>query len=138
MTNLQLEINEASVIINVVIRVITAVVFLAFLIPLYIKEAKVKNGLRILRFELLFTGIIIFLVNSFGMAVILLRFFGFDTSITTEFMTYFNSIALLLFALVKSIVYTQKYTPENKKLHEKFEKIERKALKDTQNLKTNK
>ena len=130
MTNLQLEIGEASVIINVVVRLITAIIFGAFLIPLFIKEAKVKNGLQILRFELLFTGIIIFLVNSIGIVVILLRFCGFDTSNTTELVTYFNTFALLAYAIAKYIIYTQKYTPENKRLHERFEKMETKCIKD--------
>lgn len=128
MNNLQLTFNEFSIVINVAIRIITALVFMGFLLPLFIKEAGVKNGLRLLRYELLFTGTIIFIVNISGLFIILFRYLGFDLGKITDIVTYFNSFAFLAYSLVKLKIYTQRYTPENKALHEKFEKIEYKEL----------
>ena len=128
MNNLQLEFGQLSVIINVTIRIVTALIFIAYLLPLLIKEARVKNGLKSLRYELLFTGTIIFLVNGSGLFIILFRHLGINVTTITETVTYFNTLGFLGYALVKLRIYTQKYTPENKKLHEEFEKIEKRAL----------
>lgn len=138
MSHLEIHFDVLAIIINVVLRIVTAVLFVVFLIPLFFKEARVKNGLRTLRFELLFTGTIIFCVNTFGLLIIVFRSIGWDTTIITHLVTYFNSVALLAYAIAKYVIYTQKYTPENKKLHEKFEKMERAEHKKAKQLTTNK
>lgn len=138
MSLLQLEFGLLSIIINVIFRIVTATLFVFFLIPLFFREARVKNGLRTLRFELLFTGTIIFCVNTFGLLIIVFRFLRWDTALIADLVTYFNSVALLAYAIAKYIIYTQKYTPENKKLHEKFEKMERIERQKAKQLTTNK
>lgn len=130
MNNLNLQISQISLVINVAIRVLTALIFAIYLIPLFIKEARVKNGLKLLRYELLFTGIIIFIVNTSGLFIILFRYLGFDLKTVTDIVTYFNTLGFLGYALVNRKIYTQRYTIENKKLHEEFEKIENRALKE--------
>lgn len=138
MSHLEIHLGLVAVIINVIFRIITAIVFLAFLFPLFIKEAKVKNGLRLLRFELLFTGTIIFLVNTLGLVIIVFRYANYDTRLVSEVVTYFNTFSLLVYALVKYKIYTFKYAPENKKLHEKLEKIEIRERQKAKRLTTNK
>lgn len=127
--NLNLEIGELSLIINVGVRIVTAIIFITYLLPLFIKEAAVKNGLRVLRLELLFTGSIIFLVNTSGLFIILFRYLGHDLTQITDIVSFFNTFGFLAYALIKLRIYTQKYTPENKALHAKFEKIEAAELK---------
>lgn len=132
MTALQLEYGLESVIINATIRIITALIFITYLLPLLIREARVKNGLKSLRYELLFTGIIIFLVNLSGLFIIIFRYLGFDVRNITDFVTYFNTLGFLGYALVKLKIYTQKYTPAQRELHKKFAKMEIAAEKKAQ------
>lgn len=124
----QIEVSNISVIINTIIRVTTAMIFIFFLIPLFIKEAKVRNGLRILRYELLFTGSIIFFINTVGLVIIIFRFKGIDTRLITDVVTYINTFGFLAYALVKYRIYTQKYSAESKKFHEKMERMESKEM----------
>jgi hypothetical protein len=138
MNNLNLEFNQLSIIINVTIRLITVVIFILYLFPLFIKEAKVRNGLRLLRYELLLSGSIIFLVNISGLFIILFRYLGADLQNVTNLTTYFNTLGFLTYALLKLKIYTQKYSPENKKLHERFERIEVRELKKAKNKKLHK
>ena len=126
--NLQLELAQLPLIINVALRVITAMFFARYLLPLFIKEAKVKNGLKKLRLELLISGTIIFLINTVGLIIIVFNYFGLSTRVVLEAVTYFNSLGFLVYAIIKFKIYTQRYTPESKKLHEKFEKMEKKEL----------
>lgn len=118
------EISEFSFVINVVFRVITAIIFIALLIPLVWKEALVKNGLKMLRYELLFTSTIIFFISTSGLFIVLLRQFGINTQLATEIVTLFNSIGFLAYALVKRKIYTQEYSPENKHRHAKLAEME--------------
>lgn len=126
------EVTTLTFVLNVAIRVVTAIIFVLFLIPLIVKEAAVKNGLRQLRYEMLMTGAIIFTVNTVGLSIILLRSFDVDTSGIVEVITFINSFGFLAYALVKLKIYTQSYTPEKKRLHEKIAKLEEKELKKSQ------
>jgi len=128
MNNLQLEFSTITVVLNVAVRCFTAIIFMAFLLPLLLKEATVKNGLKQLRIEMLLSGTIIFLVNTVGLFIILFRFLEADVQTFSDFVTYFNTFGFLAYAIVKLRVYTQKYSPENKKLHEEFERIEAKKM----------
>ncbi len=129
MNGLELQYDEWAIIINVFIRLITVFIFLRYLIPLFVKEAQVKNGLKGLRYELLFTGLIIFFVNTTGIFIIVLRYLGVNIVLATNVVTYFNTIGFLVYALIKLRIYTQRYTPENKLLHEKIEKFEKSEMK---------
>lgn len=129
MNNLQIQFDELAIVINVTIRILTALIFLKYLIPLFIKEAGVKNGLKILRYELLFTGLIIFGVNTSGLLIILLRYMGADIRLATDVVTYINTFGFLGYALLKWKIYTQKYSIESKLLHEKIDKLENRELK---------
>ena len=123
---MNIELSNFALIINVIIRIITAVIFLAFLIPLFIREAKVRNGLRKLRYQLLATGCIIFFVNTSGLFIIVARNAGIDVTTATDIISYLNTFGFFIYSVITLIIYTQQYTPENKQMHEKFEKFEKK------------
>lgn len=125
MNNLIIELSELQITVNIIIRIITAVIFLCFIIPLQIKEARVKNGLAVLRLELLVSGIILFFVNTFGLSVIVLRYLFGDSVVqkVTEFITIFNSIGFLFIACIKFHIYHREYTPENKQIHATMERL---------------
>lgn len=117
-------ISTIPLFINVGIRLVTAFIFLAFLIPLIFKEATVKNGLKALRIQLLLSGLLIFFINTVGLLIIVFRYIGFDVKLMTDLVTYLNTVGFLAYALIGLRVYTQKYSEENKRLHAKFEQIE--------------
>lgn len=124
--NLSLEISQLSLAFNIVVRIVTAIIFLKFIIPLQFKEAQVKNGLLRLRYELLASGIIMFLVNTVGLSIIIFQYF-FPENIVNQFanlVTIFNTLGFLMIALIKYKIYHTKYTPAQKKLHEKFNRME--------------
>lgn len=127
MSNITFEVTEIQIILNTAIRIVTAFLFLAFIIPLQIKEAQVKNGLLILRRELLVSGVIMFLVNTIGLTIILLRYFFGDAILkpAIEIISLFNSIGFLIIASIKYHIYNSQYTPENKRLHAKIDRLER-------------
>lgn len=120
----QFEFSEFTILLNAVVRIVTAFVFLIFILPLLFKESRVKNGLRVLRVEMLMSGSIIFFINTIGLIVIVFRIGNIPTQAITNFVTYFNTFGFLLYAILQLRIYTQKYTPDQKKLHEKFYKME--------------
>ncbi len=130
MNGITIQISEIGLIYDVILRVITAILFLSFLLPLIIKEAAVRNGLRKLRYQLLVTGLIILFVNTSGLFVIVARYMGMDITKTTEWISHLNSTGFFIYVLTGVAMYRQNYSADTKKLHEKIEKMEKKkALK---------
>lgn len=124
--SITIEVSQLSIIVNVVLRVITALIFAWFIIPLQIKQVNVKNGLRLLRIELLVSGIILFLINTIGLAIIVVRPLVDPVQLRqfTDFIALFNSVGFLVIAAIKFQIYRSQYTPENILLHEHMERIE--------------
>jgi len=123
---MNIEISQLSLTINTFIRITTAIIFLAFIIPLQWKEANVKNGLKKLRKQLLVSGLIIFHLNIIGLSVVLIKYVTGDSSLQgiTEIVTLISSLGFFAIAIIEYQVYHQRYTPEQKKLHAEFEKME--------------
>jgi hypothetical protein len=130
--NFTVELSQVSLIINVVLRVITAIIFFAFIIPLQIKQVHVRNGLKLLRTELLVSGIILFLVNTIGLFIIVVRPYvdPVQLRIFTDFIALFNSFGFFAIAIIKFQIYNSQYTPENILLHEHLHKIEQRVEKN--------
>lgn len=125
MNNLELSFPLFTVVVNVGVRLVTAFIFLAFLIPLIFREAQVKNGLKVLRVELLLTGLLIFLINTVGLLIILFRYLGANVQLATDIISYFNTFGFLAYALIKLKIYTQNYSAESKARHERYDKQEK-------------
>lgn len=126
MSNFHFELSQLEILVNLFIRVATAIIFLCFIIPLQIKEARVKNGLRLLRRELLVSGMTIFFINTVGLSIILFKYV-FDDGVVqaaTSVITLFNSLGFLVIAAMKYHMYHQQYTPENKRRHARIEQLE--------------
>jgi hypothetical protein len=98
--------------------------FLGFVIPLILKEAGVKNGLRSLRYQMVATAVIVFVLGIDGLLVIFLNYFGVNIVSWLKGTTIINSILFLVYMVIERRIYTQQYTPKNKRLHEKIEKLE--------------
>lgn len=111
---------------SILIRIISCILIGIFLIPLQIKEANVKNGLRILRFQLLAGGIILFLTNIFSLAFLVL---AMDTpqKPLNALLQIINAIAFLVLSWIAMTIYRTQYTDEAKAYHAKIDKLEKKA-----------
>lgn len=106
-------------------RIGCALELLFFCIPLQIKEAHVCNGLRLLRIQLLFMGIILFITNAITMWF-LWTIINAHThqAFINSLLQVINGIAYFAIAVVGYSMYHRQYTDENKELHEKVSRLE--------------
>lgn len=112
--------------ISIFLYVLTVIVTTAFVIPLQVKQAFVRNGLAILRRQLLFKGVLSLIVALVSILALTSRYF-----IDGELNRYVIVILILIHStstfgksVIDLIVYHQQYSPENKLRHEKIEKME--------------
>lgn len=112
--------------IGLILRLLALAILIIYLIPLQIAEAKVKNGLKILRIQLLLVGIALIISNLFSIFLII------DTLITGAFESRFMSsltqllhgaLFLALSILINSIYHSQ-YNEVNKERHSKIDRME--------------
>jgi len=111
--------SDMTTLLALFLRIISSILLLIFCIPLQIKEAKVNNGLKILRYQLLAFGIILFITNCISMIFLTERFFdNVQDPFSASLLQIINSVAFLLIAIIGHLMYHSQYTEENKKLHE--------------------
>jgi hypothetical protein len=79
----------------------------------------------------LVSGIILFLVNTIGLFIIVIRPYVDPGQLRnfTDFIALFNSFGFFAIAVIKLQIYKSQYTPENILLHEKIEKHEKQKQK---------
>lgn len=115
---------------SVVLRGVALFNFLIFLIPLQIKEAKVQNGLKKLRVQLLIIGVILTIVNTFSIILILAEMHGSilvgSPSLTLRLV---NAIAFLILSYNLYMIYHQQYTDEHKRMNKKVHELTKKENK---------
>src|SRR4051794_4762599 len=111
-----IQFDNWATIISVLLRLAAVVVLMAFVIPLQIKEAGVKNGLAVLRKQLLFSGILLTFVTGIGTAFLLFRAILDDGwyRIFSNGLSILNSAAFLAVAWIFYQIYHQQYSPEQK------------------------
>lgn len=101
-------------------------IVLAFTIPAVTREGNVKNGLRNYRRIFLIAGYALLILGVATTAILTTRFL-----IPLETYRTFSAVVLMLFGgsfLINVImlhkIYTYKFTPENKSMHEMIEALE--------------
>lgn len=112
---------------SIFVLIVAAVVAGAFVIPLQMKEAGVKNGLNKLRKQLLLKGFLDFGMIIIAVSTLLMRYVIHDQEVLrylTVTLVFFFSISFLGHVLIDFLTYRQNYTPENKKIHAQIEEIE--------------
>lgn len=95
--------------IAIIIRIITAVIFLLFVIPLQIKESKVKNGLSMLRRQMLISGVAVLSSNFVSLYFLFIQIPKGGYSIPSQFLQVINAATFLLIAVVGYKIYHQQY-----------------------------
>jgi uncharacterized membrane protein len=113
-----------SVLISIILRVISCIILLVFCIPLQIKEARVANGLRLLRIQLLAFGLILFHTNLFSL-FFLIDAWGVEQKPLNASLQIINAIAFLSLALIGNRIYRTQYTEPIKEAHEEIERLEK-------------
>jgi dipeptide/tripeptide permease len=110
----------------ILIRILSTIIIVFQLIPLQIKEANVKNGLRKLRLQLLIVGITLFITNVVSIGLIADSIMDIvPASIFNALLQILNSLAILIFSIVLYLIYHNQYTPEAKKVHTEVDRQEK-------------
>lgn len=128
--------NEIALIfyaISIIVIFIAGAIVASTVIPLQWKEAEVKNGLRTLRKQMLAKGLLTLTIVTAALIALTIRYFITDLDlarIIISGLVICFALSLLGKALIDYKIYHQSYTPENKKLHEKFEVLEEKIAHD--------
>lgn len=111
---------------SIIVRIISCIILAIFLIPLQIKEAEVKNGLRVLRIQLLISGLILFFTNLFSIIFFFITLDIPQKPLHNSIQTI-NSLSFLALSLIAQAIYRTQYTDEAKDYHEKIDKLEKEA-----------
>ena len=109
-------------------RLLADLMLLLFCIPLQIREATVKNGLRTLRFQLLAFGLILFITNNITI-FFLFDVLGKDQPFINAALQMLNGFAFLLLAVIGFQIYHTQYTEESREHHERIAEMEHKKHK---------
>lgn len=113
---------------SIIILILAGIVAAAFVIPLQVKEVRVRNGLAKLRKQLLFKGALAFGTIAIAIVVLSLRYVINDL-VTLRYITVslvlLYAFVILAQTYIDYVIYRQNYTPENKRIHEKVEAIEK-------------
>jgi len=120
--------SSIGIILSIIIRIITSIILLWLVIPLQIKQAQVKNGLKTLRKALLLSGLLLFLINTVGLIIIVIRPIANSATVklVIDIASIINSIGFFSLGILWFLIYKQQFTDKNIKLHEKVEKQEKK------------
>lgn len=112
---------------SIFIHILALIIHATWVIPLQIKEANVKNGLRRLRVLMLASGITFIFLSIVTIFVLTSRFFIPASDLyryISVSMVLLHAIGFLTFSLIKRAIYKQQYSTEQKSLHAKLDKIE--------------
>jgi hypothetical protein len=111
---------------SILIHVLALYITTAYVIPLQIKEAKVQNGLKKLRIQMLASGATLMALSV--VSIIILTIPLIVTNIMTRYITVFlvliHSSGFLVFALIKSAMYHSQYSEQSKSDHQAIAKLE--------------
>lgn len=99
-----------------------------FIVPLQVKEARVKNGLAMLRKQLLLYGITVSTLSLLNAIVLTTRFYVPESvrmAITIS-LIFIHSLGFAGLAVLGYKIYHQQYTDISKAIHAQIEKVEKK------------
>lgn len=112
--------------ISVIIRIIAFAILLFQIIPLQVKEAGVRNGLRKLRLLLLILGIGLFIGNAIALWLLFTTKITLGGRFDTRFIQILSASFILMPSIALYLIYHLQYTPEAKEIHKRVEIAEKK------------
>lgn len=109
---------------SIAIRILGVIMVTLFFLPLQFREAQVKNGLILLRYELLIGGILFMFINLPSL------YFLFDIldtpqKFTNVLLQILNAVGYLLIAILLVVIYRQQFSEEQKEFHKKVDALEK-------------
>ena len=117
---------------SVIVRIISCITLLYFYIPLQLKEARIENGLKILRLQLLAFGLILLLINFLTIVTLSSAVIdGVKQAELNVILQVINGIGFLALALIGNNIYTRQYSDEMIGYHKKVHELEEKEKKET-------
>lgn len=115
--------------ISILILIVGVLINIAYILPLQIKQARVKNGLAMLRRLMLAQGFLNLLVGTLLISALTSRFFvhGEEARYIGVTLVLLISLGFLTFTSIWVAMYRQQFTPKQVELHEKIDEIENKT-----------
>jgi hypothetical protein len=110
------------------IHVIAGIITLAFVIPLQFQQTKVKNGLIMLRKQMLLKGVLSVIVAIVSVFALLGRWLPFDGVLLQYAILLFistHALGLLGKSVIDYKIYHQQYSEHSKNMHEKIHILEK-------------
>lgn len=114
--------------IAITLNIIAGVIVAAFVIPLQAKEAGVKNGLLLLRKQMLTKGALSLMVIVSTILVLALRMTDPDPLIaryTVSALILIHAMGILGKSYIDYKIYHQQYSQVSKDMHERIEHLEK-------------
>ena len=115
-------------VLSIVLYAMSGIIVAGFVIPLQIEQVGVKNGLLKLRKQMLIKGFLNLTLVIASIMALTTRFFindQFTQRYLIVSMILLHAIGTLIKAFIDLKIYHQNYSPENKAIHVKIDKIER-------------
>lgn len=107
--------------VSIAFRIAAGVIFILWVIPPQIAEARVNDALKPLRRQLLVSGVTLFFLNTLGLIILPIRLYGSDATyiMLTQTLTVVNSFAFFIVAWIKYKIYHQAYysEPPSQRIH---------------------
>lgn len=100
----------------IILRGLSCILLILFLLPLQIREVHVKNELRTLRFQLLGIGVTLLLTNVFTLVGLLIAFNNPQQPVNA-ILQILNAITFLILAILMQKIYQSQYTQKSKDYH---------------------
>ena len=114
--------------IAIILHVVAGVIITMFVIPLQLKEAEVKNGLRLLRKQMLLKGFLSLTVIVVSVLALTLRYIVPDPIVSRYLIVALilaHAIGMLAKAIIDHKIYHAQYSQESLDMHLRIEKLEK-------------
>lgn len=109
-------------------HVVSALITLAFIIPLQFRQSQVKNGLVRLRKQMLAQGVLSFTIALVSFVALFLRVIPYDHQLINFAITMFvatHALGLLGKSMIDYDIYHHQYSEISKEMHEKMHILEK-------------
>lgn len=113
-------------VLSIITHVVAGIITAAFVIPLQIKQAGVRNGLRLLRKQMLAKGFLALFIAIVSVVVLTLKYLydGDFLPVITTGLVLLHAVGILGKSIIDYEIYHHQYSEESKRLHAKIEAIE--------------
>lgn len=118
---------ELAFLAAIILHVLAGIVTVAFVIPLQIKQAGVKNGLRKLRLQLLtkgFLALAIIIVSIFSLTARWVLDDGATLRFAIVVFVMTHAVGVFGKAIIDYLIYHQQYSQKSKDMHTRIDKLE--------------